>query len=311
MIESSNRFFENKLVPSTLRRLAALLVTALLCAVLAGCIRSTHRVQVSLSTAKLQTATLVQLVERINQEAAKIKTLNATVDISASTGGQKKGKVTDYTDIRGYVLVRKPDMLRVIGLVPLVRNRLFDMVSDGNGFQLLIPPKNKLVEGKNEVTNPSANPLENLRPEVFFDSLLLHEIHPDEIPFLRVGNQQVRDPKTGKMVTQPNYFVAVLRKKPENPNEWYLSRAIYFNRENLQLYEQQVLDESGQTVTQANYSDFAAFEGVLFPSMIDIQRPLEEYEIHLAIEKLSVNQNLTDDQFALKIPTGTQVQTLE
>ncbi len=68
------------------------------------------------STAKLQTASKEQLVAYISAEAAKIKTLNATVDIATSVGGEKKGKVTDYEEIRGYILVRKPNLLRMIGL---------------------------------------------------------------------------------------------------------------------------------------------------------------------------------------------------
>ena len=67
-------------------------------------------------------------------------------------GGEKKGKVTDYQEIRGYILVRKPDMLRMIGLFPIVRNTAFDMVSDGDRFKLSVPAKNKFYVGSAEVT---------------------------------------------------------------------------------------------------------------------------------------------------------------
>ena len=65
----------------------------------------------------------------------------------SSVGGEKKGKVTDYEEIRGYILVRKPDMLRMIGLFPIVRNKAFDMVSEGDEFKLSIPAKNKFYVG--------------------------------------------------------------------------------------------------------------------------------------------------------------------
>ena len=48
-----------------------------------------------------------------------------------AVGGEKRGKVTDFKEIRGYILVRKPNMLRIIGLYPIVRNKAFDVVSDG------------------------------------------------------------------------------------------------------------------------------------------------------------------------------------
>ena len=45
-----------------------------------------------------------ELIESINSQAAKIQTVQATVDIDTSVGGAKKGKITDYQQIRGYVL---------------------------------------------------------------------------------------------------------------------------------------------------------------------------------------------------------------
>ena len=293
------------------RPLSLLFSLALLCSLLSGCLIRTHQIARTISTANLKSATLAELVEKINRSADAITTLNATVDIDASTGGQKKGKVTDYFEVHGFVLVRKPEMLRVIGLVPVVRNHLFDMVSDGHGFQLYIPAKNKVVQGGMTVTKPSANALENLRPDVFFDSLMLQNIAPDEIPFLRVGTRRVLDGKSKRDVEEPNYIVAVLRKKPDNDKEWYLHRLIFFNRENLQIYRQEVLDEHGETVTDADYSPFTQFDGTEFPSQIDIMRPVEEYEIRLIIDKLTANKPITDEQFDPKIPADAQVKKLD
>lgn len=124
----------------SLSRYRALLL--LLVLPLTGCLFRSHKVERQYSTAQLKTATQLQLIEYVNDQSAKIKSLQATVDIDTSVGGTKKGKVTDYKEIRGYVLARKPAMLRMIGLMPIVRNRAFDMVSDGRQFKLWIPPKN-------------------------------------------------------------------------------------------------------------------------------------------------------------------------
>src|SRR5271157_5871360 len=151
-----------------MRRSPILTTVSLLALLLgeAGCLFRTRIVEPRTSTAKLQSATRQELVARINQEAAGIKTLNATVSIATSVGGEKKGKVTDYQEIRGYILVRKPDVLRMIGLFPIVRNKAFDMVSQGNQFELSIPAKNKFYVGHNDVVHPTPNTLENLRPQV-------------------------------------------------------------------------------------------------------------------------------------------------
>ncbi|HYX52945.1 MAG TPA: hypothetical protein VE783_05800, partial [Candidatus Limnocylindrales bacterium] len=104
-----------------------------------------------MSTAPLKEATLQQLIEVVNTSAAHLQTLNATVDIDASSGGERKGKVTDYRQVSGYVLVRKPEMLRMILLAPVVRSRLVDMVSDGKKFELAIttPSQSKIYIGSN------------------------------------------------------------------------------------------------------------------------------------------------------------------
>src|SRR5260370_12442597 len=130
-----------------------------------GCLFRTRTVEQQYSKAPLQAATQKELVEAINRQAEKVRSLQATVDIDASSGGVKKGKVTDYKEIRGYVLARRPAMLRMIGLMPIVRNKAFDMVSNGQDFKLWIPPKNPFVVGKNDVRPPNtAQPLKHTPP---------------------------------------------------------------------------------------------------------------------------------------------------
>src|ERR1043166_9054130 len=115
-----------------------------------GCgFRTSHPVKMRTSTAALKDASLDQLVQSINSNAARLSSLKASVDIDSSVLEQKKEKVTDNPQIAGYILMRKPEMLRMIGLVPVVRSRMFDMVSNGTKFELAIPVKNKFIVGSN------------------------------------------------------------------------------------------------------------------------------------------------------------------
>jgi outer membrane lipoprotein-sorting protein len=289
-------------------RYRALLSLALLLP-LSGCLFRSHKVEPRFTTAVLKQATQAELVERINSEAQKIKTLNATVDIAASVGGAKKGRVTEYKEIRGYVLVRKPAMLRMIGLFPVVRNRAFDMVSDGQSFSLSIPVKSKFIVGRNDVVHPSPQPLENLRPQHIFDALLLHEIDPqNEIAVLEGTTEEARDPKTKKQVEQPDYTVLVVRR---DENGWSLSRKIIFSRVDLQPHRQIVYDKFGNVATDARYEDFQMYGALSFPAQIQIWRPQEEYSIGLKILKLQLNEPLKDEQFVLPQPAGSQLVRLD
>jgi outer membrane lipoprotein-sorting protein len=277
---------------------------------LSGCLFRSHKATVLMSTAQLENATLQDLANKINEQAAKIQTLNATVNIAASTGGSKKGKITDFQEIKGYILLRRPDTLRMIGLLPIVRNRAFDMVSNGETFKLWVPSKNRFIIGRNDVIKPNATqPLENLRPQHIMDALLLHEIHPtNEIAVLEQSNETVTDPKTKKDVLQPDYIVDVIRKSDQG---WFLSRKIYFRRTDLLPHRQVVYDKNGNVATDATYEDFKDYSGVQFSTIVHIFRPQEEYAVTLTIEKLTLNQAMTDDQFALNQPPGSQLVRLD
>jgi outer membrane lipoprotein-sorting protein len=267
-------------------------------------------VEAKLSTAPLLSATQEQLVAKLDLLADSIHTINATVDIDTTVGGEKKGKVVEFQQIRGYILLEKPAMLRMIGLLPIVRNRGFDMVSDGDRFKLSIPPKNRFIVGSDQLTKISTNPLENLRPQIIYEALTLPAIDPNtEIAVLEQGTQQVEDEETHKLVTQPNYHMVVLRR--DTKNAWHLYRKIYFNRADLIPYRQTIYAEDGAIATEATYSDLREYNGVQFPSLIEIERPQEEYRIALKMVKLTLNEPLKPEQFQLDAPPGAMVQELK
>ena len=282
---------------------------------LSGCLFRTKNIERKVSSATLQAATREQLIDFINNNAARLQSLKANVDFNLTVSKQKKGgkpneyKVTEYTAVSGYLLVRKPEMLRMIGLVPAVRNTLFDMVSNGRNFSLSIPPQSKFIVGSNQIGRPSLQPLENIRPQAIFDALLLKVIDPNnEIAVLEQGIEIVKDPKTHKDVEQGDYEIIVIRK--EN-NEWYLSRKIIFSRADLLPDRQMIYNQQGQLVTDASYENFKDYGGVQFPETVNIARPIEGYNIQLTITKLNPNQPLTDAQFELPQPPGSKVINLD
>ncbi len=249
------------------------------------------------------------MIDYVNSQAAKIKTLQATVDIDTSVGGVKKGKVTDYQQIRGYILARKPSMLRMIGLMPIVRNHAFDMVSDGRDFKLWIPPRNRFVVGRNDIeTHNLEQPLENLRPQHIYDALILREIDPQsEIAVMENSFEIVTDAKQHQ-VQQADYEMEVIRK---GEHGWFLSRKIIFSRTDLLPHRELVYDQTGNLATDSRYENYKDYNGLNFPSQIEIWRPQEEYDITLTIVKLQLNEPLPDDKFVLEQPPGAQVVRLD
>jgi hypothetical protein len=274
-----------------------------------GCLFRTRPVEETYSKAPLRETSQSALIDSISQQAEKIQSLQATVDIDTSAGGAKKGHVTDYKEIRGYVLARKPAMLHMIGLLPIVRTTAFDMVSNGQEFKLWIPPRNRFVLGRNEVQTHNADqPMESIRPQDIYDALLVRPVDPEnEIAVLENGYEILHDPK-GHRVLQEDYELVVIRKIGTG---WGLSRKIVFSRTDLQPHRQYIYDELGNLATDARYANYKDYDGVSFPSRIEIFRPQEEYDITLNMLKLQMNKTLRDDQFALEQPPGAEVVHLD
>lgn len=294
----------------TLRNLHRVLLVVVITFPLTGCLFRSHKVQPrEVSKAPLKTATQAELIEYVNTQAARVQSMQATVDIDTSVGGVKKGKVTDYKQIRGYVLARKPAMLRMIGLLPIVRNRAFDMVSDGQVFKLWIPPKNRFIIGRNDIeTHNIQQPLENLRPQQIYDALLLPQIdQKNEIAVVENSTEIVRDAK-GHNLEQPNYEIDVIRN---GEHGWFLARKILFSRTDLLPHRQLIYNPNGDLVSDIHYESYKDFSGVNFPSIIEIWRPQEEYDITLSIVKLQLNEPLPNDKFTLEQPPGAQVVRLD
>src|SRR5579872_6547199 len=287
-----------------MRRSSPFLTLSLFLALLSttGCVLRTRPVEDQYSKVPLKDSTQQGLIDSINQQAEAIQSLKATVDIDSSVGGMKKGQVTDYKEIRGYVLARKPDALHMIGLMPIVRTTAFDMVSDGKEFKVSIPPKNRFVIGKNEVATPNSDqPMENIRPQNIYEALLIRRIDPNsEIAVRENGYETLHDAK-GHRVLQDDYELTVIKKAGDG---WILERKIIFGRTDLKPHRQFIYSDDGKVATDAKYAAYKDYDGLSFPSRIEIYRPQEEYDITLNMLKVEINAVLRDDQFVLEQPAG-------
>jgi hypothetical protein len=246
----------------------------------------------------LLTADVSSLVAVIERHYNAVRDFNATVDMVPALGSAEKNKITEYKDVRAYILYRKPADIRIIGLYPVVRNKLFDMVSTGPDFRLYIAPKNRFVVGENEVTHLSENKLENLRPIHFLDAMVVRPIEPDDK--LMLENFTDED--------DAFYILHVVREP--RPGELHMVRTIWFDRTDLQLARQLILDDHGNITADARYSQWRPYDNVPFPKRIDINRPKDEYGVVIDVVKMDINKGVSDDKFVLERPSGTTLQDL-
>ncbi len=291
-------------------RRAAAGALALPLLLLSGCMFTTRKLPVPRTPAMVQTVTPEDLVAQLNRHWAELESLNATVDIQASALKPKDGIAKDYTSFRGIILMRKPEMLRVYGRVPVIGTRMFDMVSDGKNFTLYIPSRNKAVKGSNALKKKSLSQVENLRPGFFFDAMVVRGMEPDEFYAVAADTDTTEDAAKKHLLLTPEYILNVMRRKPGS-QQLSLVRVVHFHRDDMMPYQQDLYDSEGALETQVFYAQYADYGSVRYPSTITIKRPQEDYMVVLTVEKVIKDMALTDDQFQVKIPEGTTTQMLE
>jgi outer membrane lipoprotein-sorting protein len=296
-----------------MRNLRALSVLVMaMTAGLTGCFSTTRLVLKTQAPDTYRTESIEQVEKDVSDRDAALKTLNAQVLIETTTGGSKEGKVKEYTSFKGYIFVRKPADLRVILQLPLIGSRALDMVSNGNSFTLMRASShgNVWMQGSDRVTKPSKNGLENLRPAVFLDSMLVPGVKPDEFVTLTESARVLHeDPRHKTAMTEPDYKLTVL--KAISGNVLQVQRVVRISRVSMLPYQQDIYDDTGQVVTQATYEAYQNYGGQQFPTVITIRRPLDEYSLKITVTKLTLNETFDADQFELTIPPGTTVQKLE
>ena len=289
---------------------AAAVLLALPALLLSGCLFTTRKLPPPRAPQVVHSATGEELVDQINKRWEALQTLVVTVDIQASVTNPKENIARDYTSIRGHVLMRKPEMVRVLGQIPVIGTHAFDMASDGNTFTLVVPPKSLAYKGSSTESRKSKPGLENLRPTLFFDAMFVRGIGHDDNYTVTADTDTQEDPAKKHLLMIPEYILSVMRPRPES-RELQPLRVIHIHREDLLPYQQDLYDEHNNLETQVIYGRYADYGDNKYPSTVTIKRPMEQYQVVLTVEKVVENMPLTDDQFQIKIPEGTTIKNVE
>ncbi len=247
----------------------------------------------------LLSASKDQLIQKIHQVCDPIQSFTMKIDMSPSVGSVYGGKVTDYPTITGFILFLKPDDIRVVGLDPVIHSTAFDMASSGNDFHVLIPSKNEFIAGRNDSQPSSKNKLENLRPAAFLSALLINPPAPNDITLVQDDTNE----------TKAIYILMMIGR---NGDQYFPIRNVYFDRYTLQINRQKTFDSEGNILSETKYSNWANHNGIQFPSVVDITRPKDGYEVVISVTDLKLNAgDISAGKFVLNPPPGAQQKTLQ
>jgi len=140
--------------------------------------------------------------------------------------------------------------------------------------------------------------------------MLVRGLAPDDQYSVTSEIFVVEDAARKHLFSVPEYILRITRPKPGSQQQT-LVRVVYFHRDDLLPYQQDIYDSEGKFETQVTYAAYQDFEGGKYPTTVTIKRPLEEIQIVLTVDEVHQNMLLKDDQFAVTFPPETPVQKLE
>jgi outer membrane lipoprotein-sorting protein len=254
-------------------------------------------------------ATREELLDKYNQMATGVRTVNATVELKPTAGSRYSGVIEEYHEVKAFLLAARPASIRMIGQAPVIGTTVFDMASDAETFKVSIPSKNKFLVGQVDTERMSSKPIENLRPQHFLDALLWPEIRKEE----PVVSEEFNDENA-------RYYVLTVLRGVYRAE---IVRKVWFDRADLQVARLQSYGAKGALLSDVRVSDWQpllvadsapavatapAGGGVTaFPRAIRIDRPHDDYRLDLQITKVALNQDIPPDRFKLDQPAGSEL----
>jgi outer membrane lipoprotein-sorting protein len=251
-------------------------------------------------------ATPEELLEKYNEMARGVKSVNSTVDLKPTAGSKYSGVIEEYHEVKAFLLAQRPEQIRMIGQAPIVGTTIFDMASDGQTFRVYLPSKTKFIVGSVAAERSSTKPIENLRPQHLLDALLWPEVREEEGVLFEEFDDDVARYYV-LTVLRGGYRIEILRK-------------IWFDRSDLQVSRLQTFGPKGILLSDVHVSDWQPVVGdqehpapatqgsiTTFPRQIRIERPHDDYRLDLQIIKLTLNEDLPADRFKLDQPPSTEL----
>lgn len=245
-------------------------------------------------------ASAAELVKDVAAWSKDITTLTAAVEFKPTTGSIYTGVIKEYQNVYGFILMKRPAMIRIIGQAPVVKTQIFDMVSDGQQFQVSIPPKNEFIVGKSDYQGSAQKPLENLRPSHILEALIISPIDETKEKFFTEETQTA----TGE------YYYVLDIVEPDATGELQLERKVWFDRADLGISRLQIYEHGGALVEDVSYADYRDFQGIHYPGQITLNRPEEGYSLTITVEKATFNQTIPPEKFVLNKPPNAKLLRL-
>jgi outer membrane lipoprotein-sorting protein len=260
-------------------------------------VKQTRQVPPNQRALPAKTASKSELIDRLNSIANSTQTLNLRAYLELTGGSANTPEVEKYRESEGYILVKKPSLIRIIVLAFKVT--VFDMVSNEKETSLNVPFKNKFYHFINDQKIENLKiPVGNMRPYHIFQAVAVEPIGSDS----KRDEIILEEDQEGR---KKFYILNILKKSSDG-----FERKIWFDRFDLNLVRQKIFNDNGKVGSDISYSNFKEFNGIPYPTEINFRRPQEEYSLRIQVKNLKMNEALKDAQFVLEKPAGAELVEL-
>jgi outer membrane lipoprotein-sorting protein len=266
-----------------------------------GCgVKRTVTVPTAPRIAQAKTATYDQLIANLEKYTDRINSLVSTdMRVTFTSGRVESGKLQEYRSAPGYILLKRPDSIRLNVQNPLTKTSIVELVSLGDQFAVWYPRENKFFTGRNSAKelDVEGTPTFSARPSHIFEAILPQKIAASGSQ-TRISLEEDRDAQT-------KYYVLTFYRETGKTRLEPIRR-LWIDRADLSVSRQFVYGEQGTVVSMIQYSDLTTVDGLLLPLSIRIERPIDGYILEMHFRTWRVNSDVPESSFVLNPPEGAQ-----
>jgi len=233
-----------------------------------------------------------------------------------------------YRDADALLALQRPDKIRLVINVPVVRTRIAEMVSEENRFRVAVYPTDfrrflfgtntaDYSEWRERLGEKGRSALISARPFHFTDALLIRPLQREDSRYhysLEETLQEEPDStpaaKKGARILRSYYVLAEILRANEGEIAGRVTRRFWFDRTRKALFSrQQIFDGTGRLQTDVTYSDYRPLkesDATLWPGSIQVSRPYDSYQARLLFVegKFETNVALPAGVFQLENTEG-------
>jgi membrane protein YqaA with SNARE-associated domain len=278
----------------------------------AGCLKKTTNVprdKLMLPAFPMSRTEAIRRLEQISRDSRDIQNISTKVTVQATIGGVRTMARSESKTLDGTLVLQRPSHIRLRAKVLLAI--AFDLVSNGEKYQFLIPEYKQLWEGMEDgppigsiSKDPMINTFVTLRPKQVQDAVFINVLPLLENPDIgmTVENLPVRQDR--------KYYYVVMFTTGSATRSRIVEK-IWFDLSSpkQEVARRQAFKDDGEVETDVRYSGWQLARGsdTAIPSNVQIEFPDRETVLTITVDPQSATLNGKLSESAFELDPGDAI----